>query len=421
MLSLSLAGCGRQGNEKEGKEVKSNGEVVVTMAPTQLAQTIELKEVTKVNRDFAEKMNDFAYRLLERLEDSENIFFSPYSISCAISMLDNCASGDTKKEIEKMLGVKDLEDWNANLKYFQNSFNDNKAVLNTANGMWLQENIEWKDTAQEQVLKPLAFYYDTELKKVDFAKAETKEEINQWIADKTDNMIKNMIAEMPSDVVMCLANAVYFNGEWQCKFTKEETSQQKFYGSKKTSTIDMMSKNNVYFRYTEQGGIKAVELPYGEGSIAMDLLLPMEKNGKNIQELFAKLTPEEKNGLFAELSEAEDTALSKLALPKFQMEYEERNLEEVLRDLGMVKSFTKEADFSLLGDGLYADKVMHKAKIEVDEEGSKAAAATVILMRETCMLPPEDSKEFVADQPFLFIIRDTTTGTILFMGSVQDL
>ena len=367
-------------------------------------------------------MNQFALHLFQELPE-ENSFFSPYSISVAISMLDNAAENNTKAELEKMLGIKDLTIHNLNIKTLMSSFDDKGAILNTANSVWWSDGItNFKETMKDDFLDPLRYYYEADVSQVDFTKSKTVDQINDWIGDKTNEMIPKMLEKLDASTVMCLVNAVYFEGIWQNKFTKEQTWKKEFYGAEETVEVDMMQSGDLDLRYYEADGMRGIELPYEDSTIAMQIILPGEGSTQTIQEAFDSLTTEKQLEFLNALSESESKIITYLGLPKFSMEYEIDQLVKILKTLGMVNSFDKAlADFGKINDLLYVSDVMHKARIEVDEEGSKAAAATVIAASESEAISVGEIIEFLVDQPFIYVIRDTSTGTILFLGYTNQL
>lgn len=382
----------------------------------------QTETVTERMEETVEGMNQFALQLFEKLPD-ENSFFAPYSISHAISMLDNAADNDTKKELEKMLGIKDLETHNQNMKLLMDGFHDEGAILNTANSIWWSDEMtNFKDTMTADFLDPLRYYYEADIYQVDFAKTQTVDEMNEWIKGKTNEMIPKMLDELDPSTVMCLINAVYFEGIWENKFTKEATSQKDFYGTKDTVEVDMMQSSDWKLHYFETDQLRGIELPYENSTIAMELILPAEGSNETISEIFHALSTQEQMQFLKDLSESEEKTITYLGVPKFSMDYDIKELVNILKDLGMVDSFdTADADFGRINESLVVSDVMHSAKIEVDEEGSEAAAATLISMNECAMVEDQKIIEFIVNQPFIYVIRDTSTGTILFLGYINQL
>ena len=436
---ICFTGCGINGKSSTSTAVPTQQTETGNPQPTSqsatdkpelsdIPQTGQGKKATEISEQFKNGINNFSYKIFDQMENGENIFISPYSMAIAISMLDNGAEGKSKEEIEQMLGIEDLENWNACVKYYMSLNKDDKAKLLTANSLWLSENIILSDNADNDFFNPVKQYYNAEKKQLNLASEDAMKQMNQWVSDNTNGMIDSILDEpLYEDIEMTLLNAVYFKGKWKEKFEKENTQKKKFYGKNKTSETDMMYQENTEYKYIEKNGMKAIELPYANGKIAMDIFIPMsdeKKNEKykNISELFSNLSVREKSDLFKALSEAEEETISVLELPKFDLEYGTADISEGLQNIGMKAPFEHNAEFSKISSNLWVDKVLHKAKIEVNEEGSKASAVTAIIMgNDVCVLvDEEEKKEFIADKPFIFAIRDVENDVILFMGSMQD-
>lgn len=381
----------------------------------------DASEIAEAVKQLKAGINQFSYRIFEQLENGENMVISPYSMAIAISMLDNGADGQTKSEIEKMLGIEDLGEWNSCVKYYMSLNKEEQAKLLTANSLWLSEDLVLSENAVTDFFNPVENYYEAEKYQMNLSSEEALDQINSWVFDKTDHMIDKILTEkLNSEVEMLLINAVYFKGEWKEKFEEENTVKEKFYGKDKTSKTDMMSQYNTSYRYIVKHGIKAIELPYGNDNIVMDILLPEEEE-KEINQLFSSLSDKEKSGIFTKLSEAESENLEIVKIPKFNMEYGVKEIASDLKALGMKQAFDCEnADFSKISPQMYAGSVLHKAKIEVDEEGTKAAAVTEIEMKVNSV-KLDVGETFIANQPFIFVIRDSANDMILFIGSVQNL
>jgi serpin B len=237
-------------------------------------------------------------------------------------------------------------------------------------------------------------------------------------------MIPRMISELSDDTKMCLINAVYFKGEWTTVFEVEDTQESDFYGVNGTRTVDMMYQYGNSYKYVEYDGLKGIRLPYGDGQVAMDIWIADEDESRdrNAVDIFNSMTNDARTELFESLDNAPSEEISELALPSFEVETETMNISDALKALGIDKAFDKyAADFDMVNLDLFVSDVLHKAKIKVDESGTEAAAATGIIM-ETCEAyeEPQEIYTFIADNPFIYVIRDVDTGTILFMGSYVD-
>lgn len=383
---------------------------------------ITLETDDQLDDTLKSSINSFAYLFYEQFDHEENLFFSPFSITEAVAMLDNAAAGETKAQIDQLFGMDDLDQMNRQLKLYQDQEQADEEKLSIANSVWISKNMEVAGTAKD-FLNRLVFYYNGEVRQVDFREDNEQviQEVNEWVADQTDGMIDPFTEYISPDAVLALYNAIYFYGEWSNAFIADKTSKQEFQGTQTTSEVDMMHQSNEFYAYTNSNGIKAIQLPYGEGDIAMDIFLPEEEE-QSISTLFLGLSTETKEELLESLNQAEPEEFQTIAIPKFTIDYTVEDMNDIMKDLGMIDAFNENADFSILGDGLYVSEIAHKAKIEVDEEGSRASGVTGITVDLTSVEEPmEDPLEFIADQPFIFVIQDTNTGVILFIGEVNQL
>jgi len=370
--------------------------------------------------------NHLSLELFHHLyRENENVFYSPLSISSAFGMLYLGAKGDTANELREVLGY-DLGHINDQQvkEEFEKVFNDisvadsSKYQLNIANRMVAQDKFNILNTYKEDLKK----YYKTSIVTADFAHngaAET-DAINQWVSQQTHDKIKKLLDQpLDSSTAMVLLNAIYFKGTWQTTFRKNETISETFYNhGEEVKTIDMMHRDNK-FNYTDVNELnsKLLEIPYSGDDISMYILLPNERQGfqqlKNRLDNFAIVENAIKN-----LREEE---LVHVSIPKFKTEAS-YSLPKQLNELGMRKVFTGDADLSGI-DGrrdLFVSNVIHKAVIEVNEEGSEAAAATAIIVKHGPSVDPP-KPVFKADHPFMFFIRDNRNGMILFMGQINKL
>lgn len=374
--------------------------------------------VEKIENGFITANNGFAFDILEMLnrEDVEkNMFISPFSISTALSMTYNGAVSETKDVMAEVLGYSniELERLNKNYKnliaYLNNV--DKQVELNIGNSIWVREGEE----IREDFINRNNKYFNAEIDMLDFSKKEAADKINGWIKDATKGKIKKMINPPISElVVMYLINAIYFKGEWTEQFDPKRTYDGSFSsGSGQNQDVRMMNrKGNI--DYAEMDDCKAIRLSYGSGKTSMYCVLPGENT--DINEFIANMDENKWNEIRESLSETEDVTVK---LPKFKMEYGIKNLNESLQSLGMEAAFSQDANFSGIREGLFISRVLHKAVIEVNEEGSEAAGVTVVEMKECAMV--EDPKMFVGDRPFIFFIAEEETGSILFAGKLYDI
>ena len=448
---VCLSGCGQK--EKKGEVTTTPTQQTETGKPQQtepeespvqteepgalqtenpdISQTGQGKEVTEISKQFKKGINNFSYKIFDELENEvekgENIFISPYSMAIAISMLDNGAEGESKKEIEQMLGIKDLGDRNACVKYYMSLNKEDEAKLLTANSLWVSEKMMFSEDADKDFFNPVKQYYNAEKNQLDLASADAVNQINQWVSNSTNGMIDSILkAPVEEDVPMALLNTVYLKGEWKEKFEKKDTQKKKFYGYK-TTEKEMMHQEDTEYKYIEKYGMKGIEIPYANDKIAMDVFLcnntcgTVSEDERDAGKRFAALSQKEKSDLFAFLSKAEEEEIGVVELPKFELEYGVEDISEALKKVGMKAPFEEgRNEFSKIASGIHVGKVLHKAKIDVNEEGTEASAATSIMMRCDSAVMEDDKKEFIADQPFVFAIRDVENDVILFMGSMVN-
>ncbi|MCR4746764.1 MAG: serpin family protein, partial [Lachnospiraceae bacterium] len=381
------------------------------------SDSAELAEAESMDDSLKNAVNGFNWKLYEAAGD-ENIFYSAYSIESALAMTDLGADGETKAAIESALGIEDLENFEQQYKLYNESEKSETAKLTTANSIWLDKSLALADNAENNFLKPAEFYFGGELKSVDF-KNDTeavKKEITDWVSEKTENLIEGYQSQADSETIADILNAVYFYGEWQNKFSGDNTYKEDFNGSSEKSSVDMMHLDDCSFRYlTDKDGITGLAVPYSNSNFEMDIFMSSDES-KNISDVF---TGDQADGIFEALDSAEETDVE-FSMPKFTMDLKFDGLKEALSDMGMSVAFSDNADFSKIAENLMISDIAHQAKIEVDEEGSRAAAVTEEILKVTSAMPMEKAK-FKVDRPFLFVIRDKETGVIVFTGRVNNL
>ncbi|MDY6986052.1 MAG: serpin family protein [Candidatus Thermoplasmatota archaeon] len=359
--------------------------------------------------------NLFALDLFSQLKkknESGNIFFSPYSISVALTMTYEGARGETAEEMENLLHIPE-DDYirRQNFARIINEINreDKKYELSTANALWAQKNYNFL----EEYLKIVEMYYGGRVTNLDFVgeTEESRQTINRWVEEQTNNRIKELLHEGDIDLLtrLVLTNAIYFKGRWLLQFDPEDTMELKFTsidGEKKSAPM-MRVKGEFNYGETDEGQI--LEMLYEDEDLSMVFILP-----EDIRSAEENLTPEK-------LSEWKDAMVKQeveVLIPRFKLETR-YNMKETLKEMDMILPFSDDADFSGM-DGthhLKIDNVIHQAFIEVTEEGSEAAAATAVVIVAMGM---PTVPVFRADHPFIFLIQQRDTGSILFMGRVGD-
>ncbi len=360
--------------------------------------------------------NTFAFDLFREVlagsKDTDNIIISPFSISTALSMTVNGAAGNTKDAILAALRAGSLSSDAINTGYGDLSpallEADQRVKMTIANSMWTEKNFSIK----EPFKKSLTSYYKAEAKPFDGSDPLAYKQINSWIEDKTNGLIKNMLNGLDDNTAMLLMNAIYFKAKWKYQFETANTSQETFYlADGNTTQVPMMKQTRNYNIYQGNGFILA-EFPYGQGNYVMDVLVPSERGG--ISELSPVLTTSGFNNAIGKMS----VKKTNLYLPRFKFSYK-TGLKDILTNMGMGIAFTDSADFTSISDtGLKIKDVIHQAFIETKEDGTEAAAATVVVFVNTSV--NTDEVNLRLDHPFAYIIRETSTNSILFMGIVMN-
>lgn len=415
-----LTACGQQTGEEENMRIQSKADV----------RLLDYPGTRTYDRALAQGINNFAYDMSGRLSKSgENYFFSPYSICMALSVLDNAAQGETKSQMEQLLGISDLMDWNMQMELFTKTEQSKKALLTSANSVWIDQKLELSETFYDDYLPLVENYYDAAMYQADFAKdsVQVKNQMDQWVSENTNGMIKSCGEEPDADTALTLMNAVYFYGEWKWPF-EDGVNQWTFYGTEGEKEVDVMFLSELWLHYYVSDGLQAISLPYGDGSRVMNILISAgsgEELSKDFEQtatgIFGAMTTEEKNSFLDNLLTGEERWISGVRLPDFKLEYCVPQMNNLLQDMGMKDAFDEEkADFSGIGE-TYVTDIIHTAKIEVDELGSRAAAVTEDSVAEAADEPEREIIRFIVDQPFLFMIQDTETGIILFMGQINNL
>jgi serpin B len=367
--------------------------------------------VVKGNTVFALKMHQ------ELSEKGGNLFFSPYSISSALGMIYAGACGNTEKEMREAMSFPEERD--KLCKSFGELQEELNAIqktgdikLSVANAIWAQKGYKFLPSFMDLVNKE----YKSKISLADFighAEAERKM-INSWVEQHTSNKIKDLISKgtLNSFTRMVLINAIYFKGDWASQFKKSHTQELDFHVSYGKKVKAKMMFQEGKFRLAEDVDTQALEMPYKGDRLSMLVLLPKQKNG--IGWLEKTLTVEKLNGLIDKLWKT----TVEVTFPKFKVETG-YDLIPLFKKLGIQDAFSRKADFSYMnGTGdLLISAIQHKAFVEIDEQGTEAAAATLAVA--SWSLGPLHP-EFVANHPFLFLIRDNTTGSILFMGRMAD-
>uniref|UniRef100_A0A673NG52 Leukocyte elastase inhibitor n=1 Tax=Sinocyclocheilus rhinocerous TaxID=307959 RepID=A0A673NG52_9TELE len=360
------------------------------------------------------------YRTLSESNAEGNMFFSPLSISAALSMVYLGARGDTAKEMEKVLSFSSVSDVHSHFETLTSTINRPSAsyILKLANRLYGEKTFSFLPEYLDSTLK----LYQADLQAVDFigASDESRQLINKWVEEQTENKIKVLLK--PGMVTgmtrLVLVNAIYFKGNWMHTFKARETKEMPFkINQNEHRPVQMMYQNKKFpFRYIPEYELQVLELPYKQEELSMLILLPNETGSDPLLKLESELTLDK----LLDWTERDKMATwmdIRVNLPKFKLEVES-SLSEVLQEMGMSSVFQEtKADLTGMSSqgGLSISAVIHKAFIEVNEEGTEAAAATAVCLRACASLRLE-FQNFTADHPFMFFIRHNPTNSILFLG-----
>ena len=393
----------------------AGGELLQSEKPRETAPEVSAPDLTTL----VEGNSAFAFDLYQQLKDEEgNLFYSPYSISLALAMTYGGARSETEAQMANALRFSLPQSrlhpaFNALALELDSrgegaqGKDDEGFRLNIINAIWGQQDYEFLT----EFLDLLAVNYGAGLRVLDFigATEESRVTINDWVADQTEGRIEDLIPQGLINAMtrLVLTNAIYFNAAWEYPFDEDITQDGVFHlldGSQ--VTVPMMSQKES-FGYAEGDGYQAVELPYDGDELSMVILLPTSGQFESFEEA---LDAAQVDGIIGSLERWQVD----LTMPKFEFD-SSFSLLEALSAMGMPIAFSGSADFSgMTGNReLYIADVVHKAFVSVDEEGTEAAAATAVVMELTAM---PDVVEVTIDRPFIFLIRDIETGTILFVG-----
>ena len=399
LLVIGLVACKKDDLQNNNKQINT---------------TEKSKLLIKANNDFGLDI----FREIRILNSDENIMISPLSISVALAMAYNGAEREAKQEIEEALRVAGLtpEDINASYSTLIRALQslDPDVVLEIANAIYYADFFQIKS----DFLQINQTNYDAEVSALDFGLPSAVETINGWVANKTHNKILSIIDDLSDDARMVLLNAIYFNGIWSKKFDEEGTKLRNFKKADGSNIeVPMMNKEDA-LNYTSNELFKAIQLPYGTGQYNMVVMLPSE--GKNSQDVIDELNSENWSSWSQEFTKEDHVVVT---IPRFKFEFKSE-LKEVLKEMGMIQAFNPGlSDFSKISDDsdLYISSVLHKSYIDVNENGTEAAAVTAIVFEVTSAGPDADQKiYFTVDKPFVFAITEKDTGAILFIGEVQN-
>jgi serpin B len=373
-------------------------------------------------KEVIDSANKFAFDLFSPIlaegKGDENIMISPFSISSALSMTLNGADGDTFEAMKKALRLdgKTLEQINDTyLKLMTEMVPvDERVVVEIANSVWVEKRLNVK----QKFIADVQNWYKAEARGIDVTDPDAVKIVNDWIAEMTHDKITDMLDYLDPDLAMLLINAVYFNGKWRNQFDKADTKEESFYVTPSTPKVVPMMHQEENLRAAKDNNLTILDIPYGQGNYSMLVVLPDADIATT--DVTEALTPSQWNEWMDLLEN--NTHKVELSMPKFKYKYK-RLLNDDLIGLGMGIAFSDWADFSNISDQpLQISRVIHQSFIETNEEGTEAAAATIVEIRFTSAGPDTEPTvwKIDIDRPFLYFIHENSTGTILFMGRVGD-
>lgn len=398
ILLIFISGCSKDNPSTTPKQ------------PTQIQLTEKASEVIQLNNAFGVDL----FKAVALDEPDENLMLSPLSASVALTMLLNGCDEETYTQIRDMLGYEGLTTDQINEAYSslvaQLLTADEEVNLALANAIWYREGFEVKDNFMQTMDED----FKATIEGLDFAAPSALQTINQWASDNTNGKIPQVLNEISPNAVMFLMNALYFKGMWTNQFSMENTYDEIFYEDEETTVSVPFMHGKIQSKAFEADNYKALELSYGRGNFSMIIIVP-ENNLDEFMNDFEPSTWNEITGTFND----QYTYEVQVTMPKFSFEYEKR-LNEQLQALGMLDVFIPEiANLSGITDqSVYVSFVKQNTFIDVNEEGTEAAAVTTIGVDLTSL--PDEPQEFVADKPFIFAIREQTTNTLMFIGKLTS-
>ena len=375
--------------------------------------TLTTKQAEKLSGD-----NAFAFNLFREIATSgnkENAFISPLSVTMALGMLFNGTSPDARAEMATALGISDFSDTEVN-EYYQTLYRallniDPLTAISIANSIWCKQGYPVKPTFIEINRN----YFDAAVQTLDFSLPSTLKAINMWCAQKTNDKITSILDVISEDAVMYLINAVYFKSKWQFEFDKKDTKKEKFTLENGAQVnLDMMNQTATLPYYANEM-LQCIEMPYGNQAFSMVAILPNE--GITLDDLVNHLDHNAWENILSNLWERN----VQIKFPRFKQECKFQ-LREPIYNLGMHLIFLEGGNLNGIAEDpeLCVSRIIHKTFVEVNEEGTEAAAVTAIEVVATSVGPPSGPISFFANRPFLYLIKEKSTGAILFIGRMDQ-
>ncbi|MEH2024792.1 serpin family protein [Nostoc sp.] len=409
VVLFSVLGC---------SQVDSNKSALAQSSLPQPENPLQKKTVN-TDTKIVESSNKFGFKLFSEVlkndRGEKNIFISPSSVAIALAMTYNGASGSTQQAMAKTLELQGMNLPEINSSYaaalkqlLDNS--DAKVQLKIANSLWANQDVSFAP----DFLKRTQEFYQAKVSNLNFKDAAASNIINNWVKENTNGKITKIVGKIEPDQVLFLINAIYFKGNWSNEFDKKQTAPHPFYiTSGRRKQHPMMSQKGDY-KYYESEQFQAVSLPYGkDGKISFYIFLP--KQNSNLKAFYQNLNVENWEKWMNQFNKQKGF----IRLPRFKTDYD-ITLNDALKSLGMEEAFSNKANFSGMGKNFAISQVKHKTFVEVNEEGTEAAAATSVGIVATSLREEPEPFRMIVDRPFFCAIRNNQTGSVLFMGSIIE-
>ncbi|MBG1241091.1 serpin family protein [Nostoc sp. NZL] len=408
VVLFSVLGC---------SQVESNKNALAQSSLPQPETPLQKKTV-KTDTRIVDSSNKFGFKLFSEVlkdDNEKNVFISPSSVAIALAMTYNGASGSTQQAMAKTLELQgmNLPEINSSYAAVLKQLLDNqdaKVQLSIANSLWANQDVSFAP----DFLKRTQDFYQAKVSNLNFKDAAASSIINNWVEENTKGKITKIVETIEPNQVLFLINAIYFKGNWSNEFDKSQTAQYPFYiTSGRRKQHPMMSQEGDY-RYYENEQFQAVSLPYGkDGKLSFYIFLP--KQNSNLKAFYQNLNVENWQKWMTQFNKQKGF----IRLPRFKIDYDV-TLNDALKTLGMEEAFSDKANFSGMGKNFAISQVKHKTFVEVNEEGTEAAAATSVGIVATSLREEPEPFRMIVERPFFCAIRDNQTGNLLFMGSIIE-
>jgi len=369
------------------------------------------QELLKADNEFG---LDLFARVMQDVATGENVMISPLSVTIALGMTLNGAGTSTRESMEKTLRLQGFtaEEINQGYKSIIDQLLDldPKVMMEIANSIWYRDNFE----VENDFIETNKEHFSAEIRPLDFSRPDAKDIINQWVSEQTHERIEEIIDAIPAEAIMYLINAIYFKGTWTYEFDPGNTSSKPFYPEDGVTFEADAMQQEATLNYYQNDLFQLVELPYGDRKFSMLVFLPAGSH--TCADIVSELDTDNWKSWTDGLSETN----VRVQLPKFKFETF-KLLKDPLSQMGMGIAFSAGADFTGINPSgnLFISRVLHKTFIDVNEEGTEAAAVTAVEISLTSAGGGPGPVPFIADKPFLFVIRENSTGSILFIGKLS--